>query len=561
VLGSFAALLHCLLAWMTRAHQGRSKFGSFEELFLLSSLMGIVGITASIVNVLLPQILLPRATGFAAAVLALIIAGWARATWRYVVSEPKRGPADEPGHPVLVVGAGDGARQLIDSMVRDPEHTWKPVGMLDDDQRMRHFRHRGVQVLGTIDILPDVAADCGAETIVAAIPSASAELMVRINNLARSAALDVKVLPGVSELLSGVDLSDVRDIEPEDFLGRHQVETDIDSIAGFLQDKRVLVTGAGGSIGSELCRQIRDFGPAELMMLDRDESALHALLLSMNGRADLESSDVILANVRDAERMHEIFSTRHPQVVFHAAALKHVNILESHAAEAVKTNVLGTLNVLDAATSVGVERFVNVSTDKAADPESVLGHSKRLSEGLTRSAAESTADGIYLSVRFGNVLGTSGSVLKTFAAQVDSGGPITVTHPEVTRYFMTVRESVQLVIQAAAIGSDGEALVLDMGHPVRILDVARLFVENAHRPIDLVFTGLKPGEKLHEARLGQGEVDRRPIHPLISHVPVPPVSHPEALAVPIRGDNDIVINALRDLTDRMRLPERQEAWS
>jgi FlaA1/EpsC-like NDP-sugar epimerase len=561
VLGSFAATLHCLLAWRTRAHQGRSKFGSFEELFILSSVMGVVALTTSIVNAALPEILLPRATPVAAAVLALIIAGWARATWRYAVGEPKQRQDGESGHPVLIVGAGDGARQLIDSMRRDPEQAWKPVGMLDDDPRMRHFRHRGVQVLGTIDALSDVAAARGAVTIVVAIPSASAELMVRINNLARSTGLDVKVLPGVEELLSGIDLNDVRDIEPEDFLGRHQVETDIDSIAGFLQGKRVLVTGAGGSIGSELCRQISAFGPAELMMLDRDESALHTLLLSMKGRADLESSDVVLANVRDVERMHEVFSVRRPQVVFHAAALKHVNILESHAAEAVKTNVLGTLNVLDAATSVGVERFVNVSTDKAADPESVLGHTKRLSEGLTKSAAESTSDGIYLSVRFGNVLGTSGSVLKTFAAQADSGGPITVTHPEVTRYFMTVRESVQLVIQAAAIGRDGEALVLDMGNPVKILDVAQLFVENAKDPIDLVFTGLKPGEKLHEARLGRSEVDRRPLHPLISHVPVPGVTHTEALSVPIRGDNDAVIAALRRLTDRMRLAERQEAWA
>ena len=560
-LGCFAAALHCLLAWRTRAHQGRAKFGSFEELFLLSSVMGVVGVTTAIVNAVLPQILLPRATPIAAALLALIIAGWARATWRYVVSEPKAGPDDEPGHPVLVIGAGDGGRQLIDSMVRDREHTWKPVGMLDDDRRMRHFRHRGVQVLGRIDALADVAAHRGAETIVVAIPSAGPELMVKVTNLARSAGLDVKVLPGVSELLSGVDLSDVRDIEPVDFLGRHQVETDIDSIAGFLQDKRVLVTGAGGSIGSELCRQIRDFGPAELMLLDRDESALHSLLLSMNGRADLESPDVILANVRDAERIREIFEARRPQVVFHAAALKHVNILERHAAEAVKTNVFGTHYVLEAAKSVGVERFVNVSTDKAADPESVLGHSKRIAEGLTTSAAESTTDGVYLSVRFGNVLGTSGSVLKTFAAQVDSGGPITVTHPEVTRYFMTIRESVQLVIQAAAIGRDGEALVLDMGEPVKILDVAQLFVENAKDPIDLVFTGLKPGEKLHEARLGVGEIDLRPVHPLISHVPVPGVTHSEVLSVPANGDNEVVVAALRGLTDRMRLPERQEVWS
>lgn len=556
-LGATAAFLHCLLAWQTRAHHGRAKFGSFEEIFLLSNVIGTVGIVLTLANALLPgALLLPRAAPIGAAAIALIIACWGRATWRYLVDEARPSPTGDVGRPILVVGAGDGARQLIDSMLRDPHHTWKPVGMLDDDRHKRHLRYRGVQVVGPIDALPEAATNRGADTIVVAIPSAGADLMIRISNLARGGDLDVKVLPSVSELLAGVDLTHVRDIAPEDFLGRHQVETDIASIAGFLQDKRVLVTGAGGSIGSELCRQIQDFAPAELMMLDRDESALHSLLLSMNGRADLDSSDVILANVREAERMREIFESRRPQVVFHAAALKHVNMLEGHAAEAVKTNVLGTLNVLEAARSVGVERFVNISTDKAADPQSVLGHSKRISEGLTKAA--STNGDTYLSVRFGNVLGTSGSVLRTFASQVELGGPVTVTHPEVTRYFMTVRESIQLVIQAAAIGQDGEALVLDMGEPVKILDVARMYIERSSQPIDLVFTGLKPGEKLHEARLGLGEVDRRPIHPLISHVPVPLVTQPEVLSLPVRGDNQLVAAAMKALTDHMCLPARQE---
>lgn len=559
-LGIIAAVLHCVMAWLTRAHHGRSKSGSFEELFVLANLIGAVGIVVSIANALLPALLLPRATPIAAAAITLLIAGWARAMWRYAVLEAKHVAAHDAGRPVLIVGAGDGARQLIDSMLRDPHHFWNPVGMLDDDPRMRHLRHRGVPVVGRISALPEEATSRGADSVVVAIPSASAQLMMRVNDLASSAGLDVKVLPGVDELLSGVHLGDVRDIAPEDFLGRHQIETDIESIAGFLHGKRVLVTGAGGSIGSELCRQIREFGPSELLMLDRDESALHSLLLSLNGRADLESADVVLANVRDAERIREVFERRRPDVVFHAAALKHVNILEGHAAEAVKTNVLGTLNVLEAARSVGVERFVNISTDKAADPENVLGHSKRIAEGLTKAAAAAT-DGVYLSVRFGNVLGTSGSVLRTFAAQVEAGGPLTVTHPEVTRYFMTVRESIQLVIQAAAVGRDGEALVLDMGTPVRIRDVARLFVEKAEREIDVVFTGLKPGEKLHETRLGTGETDRRPIHPLVSHVAVPPVGKQDALSIPLHGDNEEVVVALRDLTDRMRSPWPQEVRS
>ncbi len=298
-------------------------------------------------------------------------------------------------------------------------------------------------------------------------------------------------------------------------------------------------------------RQINGFAPSELMMLDCNEDALHSLALSLSGRADLESPNLILANIRDPEQLQQIFDTRRPQIVFHAAALKHVNILQTHAAEAVKTNVIGTLNVLEAARSADVQRFVNISTDKAADPESVLGHSKRIAEGLTKSYA-TISTGTYLSVRFGNVLGTSGSVLRTFRAQIDRGGPVTVTHPDVTRYFMTVHEAVQLVVQAAVIGRDGEALVLDMGKPVRIVDLAHQLIDRAGQPIDIVFTGLKPGEKLHENLLGAGEVDERPIHSLVSHVSVPPISPAEASSLPTEIDNKANVEAMVALSSRMR---------
>ena len=550
-LGATAATLHCLLAWVVRLHQGRSATGSFEELFVLASVMLAVGIAVAAFNALAQAAYLPRTTAIAATCLALILVAWPRALWRTLVNDARPNRLDIVTKPVLIVGAGEAALQLVESMQRDPQQVWNPVGMVDDDNRKRHFRYRGVQVLGTIDKLAAAASKLGAKTIVIAVPSANSEFMSRVNNLARGANLDVKVLPTVGELLDGVDHSAVRNISPEDLLGRHQVETDIHAISGYLQGKRVLVTGAGGSIGSELCRQIIRFAPAELMMLDRDESALHSLVLSMSGRADLESPNVILANIRDIERLHEVFDTRRPQVVFHAAALKHVNILEAQAAEAVKTNILGTLNVLEAARSVGVSRFVNVSTDKAADPENVLGYSKRIAEGLTKSYS-SGSDGTYISVRFGNVLGTSGSVLKTFAAQIGWGGPVTVTDPEVTRYFMTVQEAVQLVIQAAAIGRDGEALVLDMGEPVRIIDVARQLIDQSGEPIQIVFTGLKPGEKLHEALFGAGEVGERPIHPLVSHVSVPPISNVEAAWLPKGRDNAVNVLAMAEMSLRMR---------
>jgi FlaA1/EpsC-like NDP-sugar epimerase len=292
----------------------------------------------------------------------------------------------------------------------------------------------------------------------------------------------------------------------------------------------VLVTGAGGSIGSELCRQISHYAPAELMMLDRDESALHAVQLSITGRALLDSPDVILADIRDVKHLNQLFDQRRPQVIFHAAALKHLPMLEQYPGEAVKTNVWGTLTVLQAAAAIGVERFVNISTDKAADPVSVLGYSKRIAERLTAHVA-AEADGTLLSVRFGNVLGSRGSVLTAFAAQVAAGGPVTVTDPLVTRYFMTVQEAVQLVIQAGAIGQDGEALVLDMGKPVSIDEIARLLAAKSSRAVEIVYTGLRPGEKLHEDLLAADEIDLRPVHRLISHVPVPPLDPQSVLQI------------------------------
>jgi FlaA1/EpsC-like NDP-sugar epimerase len=258
-------------------------------------------------------------------------------------------------------------------------------------------------------------------------------------------------------------------------------------------------------------------------MLDRDESALHAVQLRIEGRAMLDTRDLVVCDLRDQEALAAVFDEHRPEVVFHAGALKHLPLLELYPIEALKTNVYGTANVLELSCRTGVERFVNISTDKAADPTSVLGYSKRIAERLTADVA-ARCSGTFLSVRFGNVLGSRGSVLTAFEQQVEAGGPITVTHRDVTRYFMTVEEAVQLVIQAGAVGGDGEALVLDMGAPIRIDDVARRLASQSDRPIEITYTGLRPGEKLHEVLLGRGEVDTRPRHPLISQVGVPPLS-------------------------------------
>ena len=281
-------------------------------------------------------------------------------------------------------------------------------------------------------------------------------------------------------------------------------------------------------------------------MLDRDESALHAAQLSIYGKAMLDSNDVVLADIRDSLYIDALFGERMPEVVFHAAALKHLPMLEQYPGEAIKTNVWGTLSILEAAKNHGVERFVNISTDKAAVPCSVLGYSKRITECLTSHFA-STAPGTYLSVRFGNVLGSRGSMLTTFHSQIERGGPLTVTDPHVTRYFMTIEEAVQLVIQAGAIGRNGEALVLDMGKPVVIAEVARLMAARSPRRISIEFTGLRPGEKLHEVLLAHDEVDVRPSHPLISHVPVPALEPAQARSIDAGADTEPLIRDLAEL--------------
>ena len=537
-IGVAAGILHVALAWTLKLHHGRSALGSFEELFGLASVVMVVGLVVGLANALSPQLYVPRTSTIIGACIALILCAWPRGLWRAIVTQARPNRFGVVSTPVIIVGAGAAGRELVGSMQRDPRQNWDPVAFVDDSPRMKHFRFRGVPVLGTTRELARVATKTSSETVVIAMPSVRTKVISRIYQIARDAELRVKVLPGLHDLFDGVSHTDIRDVEPSDFLGRNQVNIDVESIADHLEGRRVLVTGAGGSIGSELCRQIARFAPERLVMLDRDESALHAVQLSIYGRADLESPDAVLADIRDAGRIREVFESIHPDVVFHAAALKHVNMLERHPAEAVKTNVLGTLNVLEASAESGVMRFVNISTDKAADPKNVLGMSKRIAEGLTADFS-TRATGTYLSVRFGNVLGTRGSVLTTFTTQIENGGPVTVTDAEVSRFFMTVTEAVQLVVQAAAIGRDGEALVLDMGEPVRILDVARQMIEQSGQRIDVIITGLKPGEKLHETLFGLDEVDDRPIHPLVSHVPVPRTNIPARQLLDDPRDDDV----------------------
>jgi len=521
VLAMFAAVVHTVAGMRFGLYTGRWSYGCFEEIAALAKTAAVTTPVVFVLDTLLGR-LVPRSAIIGAGLIALVLTAGVRYTVR-LLNDQRLRPSPEAGTRVVVMGAGEGATQVIRAMLRSPFSPYVPVALLDDDPTKRTLRVMGVPVAGDRYAMADVVQQYDADAVLIAIPSASADLVRELTELAEPLNVDLKVVPPVVELFGRtVSVEDIRPVSHADLLGRREIGIDLAAVAGYLEGRRVLVTGAGGSIGSELCRQVARFHPAQLVMLDRDESGLHAVQLSLDGRGMLNDRNLVVADIRDQQRLDEVFAEHRPQVVFHAAALKHLPLLEMHPSEALKTNIIGTYQILQTALRHGVDRLVNISTDKAAEPVSVLGYSKRITERLT-AAADEAAHGTYCSVRFGNVLGSRGSVLTAFAAQVEAGGPITVTHPEMTRYFMTVQEAVRLVIQAGAIDSSSEVLVLDMGEPVRIHDVARRIAAAAERHIQIVFTGLRPGEKLAEVLLGPDEPDHRPQHPLISQAPVPPL--------------------------------------
>ncbi|GAA2559009.1 nucleoside-diphosphate sugar epimerase/dehydratase [Winogradskya consettensis] len=550
VLGT--VVLHAVIGHLQFLYRGRYRFASFEEVRAVSLTVLLTAFLVLIADLGLPSRPIPASAPVVGGMIALVLMLAVRYL-RRLQREYSSRPDPSTATPVLLFGAGAAGHVLTRSMLSDRRGRYLPVGVIDDDPVQRHLRVHGVPVLGGREAIPAALAATGAGTVVFSVANADAALVREVRGITVAAGAAFKVVPALSELIDDrVSVTDVRDVQITDLLGRRQIDTDLDAIAGYLTGKRVLVTGAGGSIGSELCRQLSRYAPAELMMLDRDESALHAVQLSLDKRASLDDPSVILADLRDAATIRSIFKARRPQVVFHAAALKHLPLLERYPGEAVKTNIWGTLTVLEA--SAGVERFVNISTDKAANPISVLGYSKRITERLTAHTA-AAGPGSFLSVRFGNVLGSRGSVLTAFNAQIAAGGPMVVTHPDVTRYFMTIQEAVHLVIQAAAIGRGGEALVLQMGSPVRIAEVARQMAQLAPVPIDIEFSSLRPGEKLHEELFGTGEIDRRPLHPLISHVQVPPLDPAEVRFLDSHAAPDLVTAELARLCDQtLRLP-------
>ena len=417
------------------------------------------------------------------------------------------------GVPTLIVGGGNAARKLTRDLRESPDYGLCPVGALDDDPTVRSVS--GLPVLGRLSDLGRVVREHRLQAVVIAIPSMQPGPLAALIREATNASVHVRFLPSFLSAMERVArAADMRTVNFSSLLGRPERRSLPPAVRAAVAGARVLVTGAGGSIGQELCRQIRSCEPTALLMLDHDESNLHNLQLELDGRALLDSPEVVIADIRDRLRIEQVFRAARPDIVFHAAAHKHLPLLERHPCEGVKSNVLGTENVVRASLDAGASRFVLISTDKAADPKSILGATKRLAEMIVQSNADGTTE--VCSVRFGNVLGSRGSLLTSVADQFEHGVDVTVTDPDVTRFFMTVEEAVGLVLSAAVMAEYGETFVLDMGEPVRIVDLVQRFADHLHVPdVQIRYTGLRPGEKLHESLFSEHEERLSTIDPWI----------------------------------------------
>ncbi len=454
---------------------------------------------------------LPRSVEVTDFVLTMLLIAGARLAVRLIVERPSRG-GRLPKHEVLVVGAGSGGQMVVRELQLNPNLGATAIGFLDDDPRKRGMRMLGLKVLGSTKQIATILDETEPDEVVIAIPSAPGTLRAKVVAACRDREIRVRTLPTVFELLrGGVQLNkQLREVQVEDVLGRDPIVVELDRVGAYLRDRIVLVTGAGGSIGSELCRQIARVGPRLLVMLDHAEDNLFQIDREMVEERHFTSVESVLADCKEPHRMLEVMQRFKPSVVFHAAAYKHVPLMEANPLEAVRNNAIATRITAETAAASKVERFVLVSTDKAVNPKTVMGASKAMAEWIVEAAGHSHPDTRFVSVRFGNVLASSGSVVPIFRGQIERGGPVTVTHPEMTRYFMTIPEAVQLVIRAGDIGAGkGDVFVLDMGEPVKILDLAHNMIRLAgyepERDIAVEFTKPRPGEKLHEELFGDAE--------------------------------------------------------
>jgi len=444
----------------------------------------------------------PRSTLFITYFFIFILGGGIRFAKRIYLQlfQEKKGEEKER---TLIVGAGDAGEQILRSILSSLSSPYYPIGFVDDDPTKQGIIIHGLKVLGKLDEIPQVVESRGVEELIIALPSAGPKAIRRAVEIGRKAGLKkIKIVPSITEIINGeVSIANIREVGVEDLLGREPVLLDTKLIENFLQNKTVLITGAAGSIGSELCRQVAKFRPSQLLLLDQDETGIFNISEELEDRFPRLKISPLVADIQDKEKIEQIFDKFRPSVIFHAAAYKHVPLMEEHPDEAVKNNIFGTKKVAEAAIKYGTEKFIFISTDKAINPTSVMGATKRVGEMICQNLNQKN-NTKFISVRFGNVLDSRGSVIPIFREQIKRGGPVEVTHPEMKRYFMVTSEACLLVMQAAAMGEGGEVFVLDMGEPIKIIDLAKEMIKlSGYEPdkdIPIVFTGVRPGEKFFE---------------------------------------------------------------
>ncbi len=510
-------VVYSTVSWAMGVPKAAWRYVSFQEISRLGWVCLGAGLASAVVVLMAQLVEIPRAVLALHPVFALITLSLARMFLRmaYEQARARTRGGDATGQHALVLGAGAAGKLLIAGI---QHRGWTVHGLLDDDVRKHGARVSGVTVLGGVERLKDADVIDGVTHLILAMPSASGPQRKRVLDLAAETGLPVVTVPSADELREGRSRIDrVRDIEPEDLLGRDKVQLDESALSSLISGEVVLVTGAGGSIGSELCRQIARFGPTRLVLFELSEFALYQVEQDLSERFPHLPLVRLVGDVKDLPTLRRVMAQQSPGLVFHAAAYKHVPLMEDENAwMAIRNNTLGTYQVAQAAAEAGVRRFVLISTDKAVNPTNVMGATKRAAEMVISHWTAQAPGTRFMAVRFGNVLGSSGSVIPKFKEQIAKGGPVTVTHPEITRYFMTIPEASQLVLQAAALADSGQVFVMDMGQPIRIADLAREMIHlsgHTEAEIPIVFSGLRPGEKLYEELLADADQTLPTPHP------------------------------------------------
>ena len=516
-IAALTVLVFCnqLLAFYFRLYNKAWEYASIGELKLIIRIVTYSLLIAGFVFYLLDRFDIRQFIMMW--LLQVFLIGGSRFSWRlyrdrYIKPQIQK-------KKTLIVGAGQAGTSVARQLLHNPDVEYLPAAFVDDDPKKQKLEMYGIKVVGTIRDIPKIVEKLNIENIIIAIPSLSKKELRKIYEICAQTDCEIQIMPLLEDVMTGkVEVSDIRKVEVEDLLGREPVELDIHSISDSITGATVLVTGAGGSIGSEICRQICFFQPRRIILLGHGEYSIYKIDMELREKYS-DSIEIIpvIADIKDRERMFEVMRKYEPDVVYHAAAHKHVPLMESNPYEAVKNNIFGTKNVAEAADANGVDTFVLISTDKAVNPPNVMGATKRIAEMIIQNMAKESSTK-FVAVRFGNVLGSRGSVIPLFKKQIAEGGPVTVTHPDMTRYFMTIPEASRLVIQAGVLGRGGEVFVLDMGEPVKIVDLAKNLIQLSGYTVEeigITFTGVRPGEKLYEELLNENEIQEKQVFPKI----------------------------------------------